>query len=1015
MFRDVLELMAMKNKNLIFRRSMVLASALWLALFATSTFSSPAGVIQQVTGRDSVSAAGGAGDSFEPMITPDGRYILFASTANNLVTNGGSGHASPFPARVNVFRRDRQNGTTTLVSQNLAGVGGNADSIPTALSSDGRYALFESAASDLVAGDTNGVNDVFVRDILNHVTLLVSVSTNGGMANNVSRGSTMTPDGRFVAFTSEGNNLVPADTNGVADVFVRDLQTGTTTLASIGALPSTQRRMLSAESPEITPDGRYVAFFSTVPDSSGVYARGDIYVRDLMSSTTTWASQGVADALGGTNTISFNHHLSTNGQFVVFQASTNAKYFSSTSTSSILRFDQVTGITRVIHTNAYVQGSQIDLLRGLDLTPDGNLITFIARTNSTDNLILLWNATAQTTSLISANTNGLFTVGSFNDWPAIDSAGASVAFLSAATDLVTNSVAPGYHLYRRDLLTGVTSLVDATPAGGGGTINPSTQPKLSGAGHLVAFEAADGHLMPKDNNHSSDVFVRDVLAGTTELISAHDPSLPGLRVGQGPNEIVAQSASADGRFIVFTGDYEDPASGSVNLWQNVFVRDMVLGTNLLVSLGLSGAAANNLSSEPVISGNGRYVVFTSSASNLVPGDTNNVTDVFLADLRTGALSLVSVNLAGTGPGNQASFAPSISADGRFIVFTSLATTLSAGGNIATGGLFIRDTQLARTTKLNPSGVRLSALTPDGRYLAYLNSSGLVSVWDCLAAKLLGTYPVKVGVTSLAISPDGNQIVCADGRPGVTLIDRIANSTNQLSGFRSFPVSNPRLSFSAEGRFLVYAATPASLLNSNNIQVFLYDGQTKSEKLLSTVYGTNLAATGRSDAPDVNADGRLIVFRSTATNLLAQAVDGSWPQLYLFDRITGTTALLTTNSLAGTPADGRSLRPFFTPDGHTLLFQSWASDLLSQTSQHSGEVFELVFLYSSLLAGSNPGQGAVLHWPNRSGEVYHVQFKNGLGDPVWQEAGGIVTISGSEAQFIDPSPASGPRYYRVAVY
>src|SRR5208282_6674602 len=128
------------------------------------------------------------------------------------------------PPVMNIDLRDRQQQTTTLVSVSLDGTGaGNGDSIPAGISTNGQFALFESAANNLVAGDTNGVNDVFVRDLVASVTTLVSVSTNGGAANGVSRSSVMTPDGRYVAFVSAASNLTPGDTNGIPDVFVRDL------------------------------------------------------------------------------------------------------------------------------------------------------------------------------------------------------------------------------------------------------------------------------------------------------------------------------------------------------------------------------------------------------------------------------------------------------------------------------------------------------------------------------------------------------------------------------------------------------------------------------------------------------------------------------------------------------------------------------------------------------------------------------------------------------------------------
>src|SRR6266850_1037495 len=161
--------------------------------------------------------AGGSGDSWGAIISPDERCVLFASTANNLVlTTNGTALPIPGVPRLNVFLRDRTNGTTTLVSANLAGTGGgNGDSIPTALSTNGQFACFESSASDLIPNDTNGVTDVFVRDLVNHTTLLVSTATNGAVGDGVCRGSVMTPDGRYVAFVSAADSLVPNDTNSI--------------------------------------------------------------------------------------------------------------------------------------------------------------------------------------------------------------------------------------------------------------------------------------------------------------------------------------------------------------------------------------------------------------------------------------------------------------------------------------------------------------------------------------------------------------------------------------------------------------------------------------------------------------------------------------------------------------------------------------------------------------------------------------------------------------------------------
>src|ERR1044071_10486155 len=146
-----------------------------LLLLAAIRLTCEAGSLQLVSGMDSgqTPPAGGGGDSFAPILSSNGRFVLFASTANNLSTINNTALLQQGPSPLNVYLRDRVHRRTTLVSVNLSGTaGGNGDSVPAGLSSDGRYALFESRASDLVPGDTNNATDIFVRDMASHTTVL---------------------------------------------------------------------------------------------------------------------------------------------------------------------------------------------------------------------------------------------------------------------------------------------------------------------------------------------------------------------------------------------------------------------------------------------------------------------------------------------------------------------------------------------------------------------------------------------------------------------------------------------------------------------------------------------------------------------------------------------------------------------------------------------------------------------------------------------------------------------------
>jgi len=442
--------------------------------------------------------AGGGGDSWASIISQDGRYVLFASAANNLVISSNSMPIPyRFPARLNVFLRDRTNATTTLVSVNTSGVaGGNGDSVPVDISTNGRYALFQSSASDLVPGDTNNASDVFIRDLVMGVTLLISANTNGVVGNGVSRSPAMTPDGRYVAFVSAANDLVPGDTNQIPDVFVRDMQASTTILASVGARSTSSAVPTgSSESPDITPDGHFVAFYSTATNIvPRVPAAGDIYVRDLVGATTVWASTGARAAalaaLGKTNVVCFNHAISADGQSVAYETS-----LSSATLGLILRYNLGSGMTEVIHTNAAVNGPIYEDIRTLDMTPDGGYIAFLANTNDTSGettCVYLWDEQAQTLTLASGDLTGAVAPSSACDWPTLSPSGRFVAFLSDGVNLVTNGLLGDYHMYVRDMQAGLTTLVDSDINDSGSPIGIAGPPSISADGSLIAFRARYG-------------------------------------------------------------------------------------------------------------------------------------------------------------------------------------------------------------------------------------------------------------------------------------------------------------------------------------------------------------------------------------------------------------------------------------------------------------------------------------------------------------------------------------------
>jgi Tol biopolymer transport system component len=963
-------------------------------------------------------AIGGNGDSSTPLITPDGRFVLFTSSAGTLVASNAALQTA-FPPRLNVFLRDRSNAVTTLVSVNVAGnAGGDGDSIAAGISTNGRFALIESRAGDLFASDTNGACDVLVRDLLGGTNILVSVATNGLPGNGDSRSAVMTPDGRFVAFVSAANNLVAGDTNGVPDVFVRDLQSGVTTLASVGATYG------GSEAPEITPDGRYVAFYSIAKNLvPGVPIGGDIYVRDLIAGSTIWVSSYARTALqsvyGTTNAVSFSHVISADGRFVAYEVSQN----SSLTNGIVLRYSFDSGLTDIVHTNAAVTPGAPEDIWMLAMTPDGRFIAFVANTNTAAgpaSCVYVWDALSGTSRLASGDLSGAVGANSLCAWPALTPDGHFVAFNSSATNLVTNSLTGEFHLYVRDLQAGVTTLVDAGTNGIGSGVTPVTLPRLSDDGRYVAFEAPDGNLVPNDSNKSTDVFVRDLIAAATELISTHDPALPSV-TPSGPSTLSPLSVSAEGSFVAFASEADDLVPNDTNGFRDVFVRDLLADRTLLVSADTSGVTpGNGLSSEPVISADGRYVAFTSSAANLVAGDTNGVSDVFVRDLLTETTVLVSVNTAGFS-GNRASYSPLISADGQAVLFHSKASDLAPGSfGSSIENLFFRklsaNTTFAITKYTSLSHTLPAAMTPSGRFVVFGGQSSKWYIWDSQTATLVSTN--SAALTGVGISPDGNWIAYVSGT-SLYLLDRAANS-NRLLGVTRSP-SHVGLRFSADSRFLAYATTSSNAPADTNslCDVYLYDSQAGSNILVSRAYSAPAAANGDSDSPDISADGRFVAYRSAASNLVPGDTNGV-PDIFLWDRTTGVTMLLSVGRSTNATADNRSLTPVFSGDGTTVVFESWASDIAALDFNRQSDLFAFSLLSfgpipvfrATIVPGADSSQGVWVCWPVIPGKSYRVQFKNSLADADWQDVTGGVTLVGTQGFLNDPNPTTGQRFYRI---
>ncbi|MGD9571423.1 MAG: hypothetical protein AB7V62_06050 [Thermoleophilia bacterium] len=270
--------------------------------------------------RASGTGAGADDDSDEPAISADGRVVVFSSLADNLATGEDEGVR-------NVFAYDRVAGVLTLVSRagGPAGAGADGDSFFPAVSATGRYAAFTSDADNLSGDDLPGAADVFVRDLALGTTTLVSRATGpaGAGGDRRSAAPAISADGRLVAFASEADNLSDEDHAGFGDVFVRDVVAGTTTLASRATGPAGEAANGTSDTPSISADGRVVAFRSGALNLSDADRDpgADVFARDLALSTTTLVSRATGAAGAGGDADSANPAVSADGRFVAFESS----------------------------------------------------------------------------------------------------------------------------------------------------------------------------------------------------------------------------------------------------------------------------------------------------------------------------------------------------------------------------------------------------------------------------------------------------------------------------------------------------------------------------------------------------------------------------------------------------------------------------------------------------------------------------------------------------------------------
>ena len=390
--------------------------------------------------------------------------------------------------------------------------------------------------------------------------------------------------------------------------------------------------------------------------------------------------------------------------------------------------------------------------------------------------------------------------------------------------------------------------ISTSPGGSQGNASSFT-PSISSdtSGRYVAFSSSATNFTSSDNNNATDIFLRDTLLGTTTLVSH------ALAGGVGSSTSNFPRISGDGAFVVFQSSANNLVSSDDNGFADIFLYDRVMNTNQLISNGIAddagGSAAN-----PAISNDGLFVVFDSSSLNLVASDTNGFTDIFLYDVTGDSITLIS-RASGGGNSDGSSTNPAISGDGRFIVFQSSAENLNGGDN------------------------------------------GLIDIF---------LHDTTTNTTQLITKDTGGSL---------------SNGTS----------TNPVISI--DGKIIAFQSTATDLAagdQDSGTDVFVYNTVSAMIEPISQS-STGNRGNGVSQTPSLSTDGRFVAFESAATNLAGVTDSNDVTDIFVRDRIAGTTVRASVSE-SGIQPNNSSASPALNGNAHFLAFASDATNLIADSNE-----------------------------------------------------------------------------------
>ena len=939
-----------------------------------------------ITQRVSTNADGVEGDllSSFPTISDDGRFVAFESFATNLVSDDTNDAADIF-----LFDRDATNREERIRRISVADDGTEADSASfnaPSISGNGRFVAFRSSATNLVDDDNNDQIDIFVRDLLENTTRRISVASDGTEANGGSDQPSITEDGRFIAFVSDADNLVPEDDNLATDVFVYDTQSGTIERVNVSDDGSEASRFSVSSRPAISDDGDLIVFASDadnlVPDdSNGVQ---DVFLYHRQTQSITRLSESSGGEVG--NSISEAPALSGDGRFVAFESvSTNLVPGDENSAIDIFLRDLQAGTIEVVSRSGFDVATNGNSRAPL-ISDDGNVIVYesaasnivqgdaVGNSLNTADLFLFDRESQETNALTFVATPSTINVLQSTIVNTSDARFTTQGAVRLVDTLLADEIAVDGGRTRQintiqslepnaSEFQPLESLADLPPVHLLRASNPAIdagQPWLEGT--------VDQSGIPRGTSPdigASEAFFGDVSGniyldrdrGLTR--GADEPGVPGILIRL--NSLTTDNSSLSQMTIS-----DEPLTSAINeAGDFVFAKvpsgdyqiEVVAPNSFSFSTtDLRIPIADLPARPPSLSENGELITFDSVSGNLVSSDQNLGTDQFVFNRLSGAIERVSVdsdgNEADPGP-DVFRFGGVISGNGRFVAFQSGAELVPEDTNLVED-IYVRDLVTKTTERVN--------VNDDGEEAAFFTQS--FNVARSLAPSINddGNFITYTSNADNLVAGDTNE------KRDIFVFDRTARKVERITrgfdgseadGHSDYPT------ISADGNVVAFISEATNLVEGDNNEVpdvFVYD---RISDLMERVSVNDSgdegdAGSGRGSVSlsltavlSLSEDGRFVAFASDASNLVPDDTN-ALRDIFVFDRDNKTMERVSAPA-DGVQANSFSDFPVLSGDGRFVVFQSAASNLVENDTNEEVDVFVVDRVESKLArVSTSPG-------------------------------------------------------------